>query len=1192
MLTSQQKDALDLSKHTLVTANAGSGKTFILTKRFLETIKQKKIKFNQIVAITFTEKAAAELLYRISNELDELLINQKNVLNPNEFSRLQEFREHILSAKISTIHSFCLDILKEFPVEAEIDPATEILDEINKRELIAKSVEETLIQNLDDEKVKDLLRILGKDNTTSFLSKLIEKRYFTDFLIQKLYDLNHEEIENFNLNFERYFSKIKEAAGDYFKSVFADKFYEAYELLSLIPKEITNKKSANDLVESINYIENQFNNFLKELDFEKIPSLFEAITQTLITKDLKVRKTHFKNADENSAITKFQKFVYEHRDFFSQTKWNKNAEKDKFNLILTIIKLYQQAKEKFHHLKILEGSLDFDDLLILTDKLLDKKEIREQLKNRYHFILVDEFQDTDTIQFNIIKKIAGDFESLNNVFVVGDEKQSIYGFRNAQLQVFQNFKYQLNTLNQKSKPSNIVSLNTSFRAAPSIAAFVNEIFSKIWKRLDFSSDKINYHQDVEYSPLQVGRDKFSDEAITLLVSNENEIQAEKIANYINYLINSNKKIFDRNAGDFRKIEYGDFALLFRTRAEMKEIENVFIEKKIPFVVSGGRGYFQSEEIQDWINYLNFLANPRNDEALLAILRSPFFAIDDNQILQISLQKGKSLFEKLKASIAQTNNELISYVYNILDFQLQAASRYTIPELIQTILTDTNYFGKIDYHPKKSQIIANIKKLINISHKFTAAGLRELKSFSQYLKEAFEKEETSEATLSEIKGSVQLMTIHQSKGLEFPIVILPNLEKELQSSTIKYGEITINDYFGFCFKLKDEEGDNYHTISSYFGNKINDEISYNEQLRILYVALTRATEMLVLSFYHFEDDKSNKEYSFKQILLNNLQPLNLSENNLSTLSTKLTFIEIDNNQPKEVEKNYTLKLEVIKDIVKGKNYFERKTELEKTSYQSLKILSQQISDKTKNEIFTATQLNVFAQCPLKFYLKFIIGYNPSKEYLFEKIDDDEVNRADLGLVFHELMKKLQKINLGEAEQTLNQIIENYPPSIGNKLKQNTLNIFNNLLSNETFIQILNHTNSLKEFELKIKFKNHILLGVIDRINISDDEITIIDFKTDSFPPNRLNEKINEYKVQMEFYVLLASEFFRTTNNIKLNLFFVNQPQIFSYSFNQNEINMIKEKFSRILEKIEQNIVEKNLDHCRICEFALKGKCIVN
>lgn len=132
-LTKEQFEALDLSAHTLVTANAGSGKTFILTKRFLETIQQKKIRFNQIVAITFTEKAASELLSRISSELDEILNNTKNILTGNEYQRLREFRQHILSAKISTIHSFCFDILKEFPVEAEIDPSTEVIDEIRKK---------------------------------------------------------------------------------------------------------------------------------------------------------------------------------------------------------------------------------------------------------------------------------------------------------------------------------------------------------------------------------------------------------------------------------------------------------------------------------------------------------------------------------------------------------------------------------------------------------------------------------------------------------------------------------------------------------------------------------------------------------------------------------------------------------------------------------------------------------------------------------------------------------------------------------------------------------------------------------------------------------------------------------------------------------------------------------------------------
>ncbi len=155
--------------------------------------------------------------------------------------------------------------------------------------------------------------------------------------------------------------------------------------------------------------------------------------------------------------------------------------------------------------------------------------------------------------------------------------------------------------------------------------------------------------------------------------------------------------------------------------------------------------------------------------LLSILRSPFFALSDNQILAISFQSGNSFYEKLENFSKQNNDLLLKEIYETLQNHLSAASRYTIPELIQTILKDTSYYGKIDFAAKKFQMIANIEKLINVAHNFESRGLEDLKTFTKYLKEAFENEESPEAVISEIKGSVQMMTIHQAKGLEFPIV---------------------------------------------------------------------------------------------------------------------------------------------------------------------------------------------------------------------------------------------------------------------------------------------------------------------------------------------------------------------------------------------------------------------------------------
>lgn len=1191
ILTDQQNQALNLDIYTVVTANAGSGKTFILTKRFIETILRKNVKFKEIVAITFTEKAASELIYKISKELDEVLSKTKNF---DEYKKLKQFREHILSAKISTIHSFCFDLLREFPIEAGIDPSTEIIDDLRKRELIDKSVEDTLIEFVEnnDDGVRDLLRMFGKENTIQFLKKLIEKRYFTDKLIEKIY------LSNGGFDFKSYYQKIKQEAENYFKSIYQDKIRTALQLLPSIKNEVTVKSKKQELLEQIDEIENALSSFLNDFDLSKLQNTLGLICKAILNKDYSIRKSNFKNADENSSVSQFQKVISELSDFTNKINFSDEFERIRFDYIKSLIEIYNSAKEKFKIYKTIEGVLDFEDLLILAEKLLDNQKVQKEISNRYKFILIDEFQDTDSIQFNLIRKITNNFDDDHNVFVVGDEKQSIYGFRNAQLNVFQDFKKEIS--NRYSQTKGVVTLSTSFRSTPSIAAFVNKIFSNLLTQQ--TKSQINYHQEVEYSELQIGREKYSDESILFLVSpydrndKDNFIQSENVANYILYLVNSGKEIFDRKLNQNRKINFGDIALLFRTNKEIKSYENAFIRKGIPFVVSGGRGYYQSEEIRDWLNYLNFLANPKNDDSLIAILRSPFFALSDNLILYLAINFNNQLpyFERIKLTAEKISDDHpIKDIYSILNHHVQIAPRYNIPELLQRILVDTDYYGKIDGHPKKFQIIANIEKLINEAHKFVTSGLEDLRTFSEYLKEAFEKEETAEAVISELRGSVQLMTMHQAKGLEFPIVILPNFENNLSRNTDRFGEISINDYFGFCFKIYDDEkNENYHSLSSFFGSRINQGIDINEQLRLLYVALTRATEKLVISFTHdFTTDKIDKTFSFKNVIIQNLPPIGFNQNNFLSIPTKLKYLKTENDKSIEIEEDFNLKIEIIKDPFEAT---QQRPEIEQqivTEQKELSINIEQIKDKVKNEIFTATQLNVYQFCPAKYLLKFIINYNPSKIYLSERIDDDEISGTDFGLVFHQLMEKVNTADLEEADKLLNEILSSYPESIQTKFKQEVLEKFKKLSNEKTFVEIVNHKNSLREFEIKIKFLNHILLGVIDRINIYDNEITIIDYKTDNFPISDYDKKVNEYMHQMEFYALISSIYFNT-DKINLILYFINYPdKPYIKNFSLDELNQIKQKFEILINRIVTQKFEMNENNCSICEYATQSKCVL-
>lgn len=1185
ILTEQQQKALDLSKHIVVTANAGSGKTFILTKRFLETVVKKDLRFNEIVAITFTEKAASELISKISSALDNEI---KNATNPEAISNLKKFREYILSAKISTIHAFCFDILKEFPVEASIDPGTEIIDDFRKKDLISKCVEDTLVEKISAVDVQNLLRMFDKDYTVNILINLVGKRYFTDQLINKLYSFDEDP----NKNFEHYYDLIYTTTRHYLEEIYSEKLKVLLELLPQIKNHIKQKKNQDLILSSIDELINLINKFLNSFDPDLIIKLITFAQQNkILTTKFELNKSTFNFEEETEFVQSINSNFSEFKIFFKIIDLSKEAERRRFKLILSFIDVYKSAKEKYQKLKELENVLDFDDLLILTDELLENQNVREILSQRYKFILVDEFQDTDSIQFNILRKLTNDLDRDHNIFVVGDEKQSIYGFRNAELKVFLDFKNHIQKLYQPVNEEGVITLSTSYRTTPSIAAFVNHIFTNLLRNR--KTEGINFFQNVEYSPLQIGRQKYNDSPITFLISNEeNESQSEKVARYILNLISSKTKIFDRKSNDFREIEFGDIALLFRERQQIKDYENTFIKLNIPFVVSGGRGYYQSEEIQDWGNYLSFLTNPFNDYALISILRSPFFALNDNDIFRISLSNGNSFYEKLRNSIERFSEyrEIVS----LLEHHIKISTRYNLPELLQEILNDTNYYGKIDYSHKKIKIIANVEKLMDIAQNFSSRGMEDIISFVRYLKEAFVEVELPEAALSEIKGSVQLMTIHQSKGLEFPIVILPDFEKPLKSSDIKFGDITINDYFGICFKIFDEQtGNNIHTISSVLGNEINNEINYNEQLRVLYVALTRSTEKLVISFYHSESNnkKKNSSSSYKNIVLDNLQIHYLTPGKIE-IPVKLAFVERTNSGYIENQSYYNLQIEIIDNI--EEKSFDSHQKQEKLPIDEVpQILTNQIEDEIKEEIFTATQLNAYEFCPRKYLLKYIFGYDREKPFIKEdEIESETITGADFGKLFHSLMERIDKLESDKFEILIEETLSTCPDSLKEVLKNELLSKLKFLISFDEFRKIFNSPKSLREFEIKFKFQNHILMGIIDRINLFDNKITIVDFKTDNFDLSEYEKKVNEYFTQMDFYILISSEYFKTYPSIELMLFFVNHPdKPFLKTYTQDDIVKIKKRFSQILDSITKNNFERDASKCELCEYEKDKNCII-
>ncbi|NOX64727.1 MAG: UvrD-helicase domain-containing protein, partial [Chlorobi bacterium] len=695
-LTPYQLDALNFEKHISLTANAGSGKTFVLARRFLAILLEKDITLDNVVAITFTEKAAAELYKKIADELESRI---KENGNDKVIRKLEKIRRQLVSAKISTIHSFCTDLLKEFSPEAGIDANFSPIDNRLSDELITTTIEELISDLMRNESelfddLKSMIRLFGSRVFVSkHLKSLIARRSIVKKLYTEIYSRGEDEISAyFNETFLEYFHKI-----------FGDEIISIFDRIEQINNVVLQTSKNTDLAEAIKQsLEIRIGNDT----FQKILKLNQLFEMMLTNGKIRTRGYLNKNQREEyiSVVKAIESFAEEFKVFDFNENY-KNSEKQLAKAGLSIMNLWSEALRRYEDKKHQLRYLDFEDLLLVTQDLLKRKDVIEYLSRRYQYFMIDEYQDTNETQYNIFIPIL-DYLKRGNLFIVGDEKQSIYMFRGADLEIF---KKTQDDIKKAADDESLLELPHSFRLSPELTLFTNKLFSRLFEKPNL------LYNEVEYNELICAKSSSNKSEVGFLISEKDDAsdsESELIA----------EKILELTQKD--EVELKDIAILSRKRKSFTEVEKALIKYKIPYLIYGGKGFFQRQEIYDDVfNYLSFLANPNNDAALIGVLRSPFYTLSDTELFELSLEREESYFEKLKL-LSNTKQELRN-VYAQLNKHLQLARTMQISMLIREILMDTGYWAVMSSKNNSLQYISNIEKLITAANDFSKQGLRTL-----------------------------------------------------------------------------------------------------------------------------------------------------------------------------------------------------------------------------------------------------------------------------------------------------------------------------------------------------------------------------------------------------------------------------------------------------------------------------------
>ena len=1199
--TPNQKKAHDLNRHIGVTAGAGSGKTEVLANRYLKILLESNVSVRSVVAITFTEKAAAELKLRVLKKIDEKTASSAG--NDLLLVKLATIREEFTAAPISTIHEFCARILREYPLKG-IGPGFEVLEGIDQWLVLRDTVDSTLrsIANRPQgdetrETLANLLRMFGRRKLERIFAELLNHREPANRLIESLYSKSDQQI------LEAWDTIMGEELAQSLRERFPiDQWLKSLNAVL----DVAQGKNASKVRDLTTRLERAGNTSV-------ILPILSKILPLILTQTRKIAKQNFLGRGAvTTAVEEDIQFLTEAAEHFQS--YSPLTDDDALLIRIThpLLAIYNQLHEQYKDYKLRHGVLDFDDLQIEVKNLLCDNEIRRRLARRYTYIMIDEYQDTNGLQYSIIKPLVSDFKS-GNLFVVGDQKQSIYGFRGADVRIFRQtlsrmtahqsrieykFEWETETLQaDASERQGDIHLPVAFRFLRNLVGFANLVFGRI-----MGDGKLNEFE-VEYEPLIMGRRNEAHGDVEFLIGREAEPQEnELIAARIRNLIQSKEPVWDGDVEEPRQINYGDIAILLRSRTRLPEIETALIQARIPYCVASGIGFYQRQEIYDISNYLQFLEDSTNDVALVGILRGPFFSISDTELFEISQHaENGSFWERVKSYMAECDtsamqdsrgqseanaSELLIYACETLDKHLKICRRLPIATLIRRIVNGTGMIGTLSVGLSGGQRWANYEKLLAIAREFDTTEFAELSGFIERLNLLIEEEDREgQATVESSEDVVQVMTIHSAKGLEFPVVILPYLSRKF-----KFDQEPFIDYeLGIGFSPANPEK-NYESSQPSIAavmKKRQVQKTIAEEKRLLYVAATRARDRLILSGSVDLSGKPPSNCWFKWML----DALELTRAPIeSQIEVPVTIETL--TEDVRMPMSFNLPIRLFHSIEEMNLPDQSPTpSLPPVDFPEIHI--EPVESTPSGENLSVQQLLSYAHCPTKFYLKHRLGLSESNILVPEngESDSDDFDDSPKSRAVRGVLAQLR--TSADCKRDLGALINTVVNSAPDQLAEDEVALHvNRFLHSDLGTLALTADESYCEHEIHALLGDHVIHGVVDRLFKGADGLwQIIDYETDQFEASEIETWIDFYRPKVELHALLVHRLYPDQQAIPVTIFFSSLAEAHSTLLTADELERIERQWIERLEFLQSGKFEKNRGHCPLCSYFVEEQCLL-
>ena len=1194
--TNEQLEAITTRKcNLLIAAAAGSGKTAVLVERIIRIITDEKapVDIDKLLVVTFTSAAAAEMRERIAGAITKALES-----NPNS-KNLQKQLTLLSRANITTMHSFCLDVIKNNFHVIDLDPSFRILDE-TEGVLLKTEILDELFEDKYEESKKEFLDLVEAYSGSKDDEKLKE-------IVLELYRFSMsgpwpekwllEKSEEFNINSLEELDKSK-----WIDVLKENILIELNGLISMENKALVLCNETGGLEPYVATFQDDISSLRSIIEVIDcgIEEIYRALNNMTFSKLKTVRKNTVDDVDVQDRVKGIRddakkKIAKLKDDVFSMTpeemlfsiKASYPFMKELTNIVIEFNKRFSEAKKE-------RSSLDFNDLEHLCLKILSNEEsnVAENFREYFDEVLVDEYQDSNNVQEAIIDLVSRKNGDDPNVFMVGDVKQSIYRFRQAKPELFLD-KY--NNYSRVEGKNRKIQLYKNFRSRDEVIQGVNYIFKELMSNvvgeLEYTDEEaLNLgasYKECEEENVVVGGeielhllDKVYDEVEEV---DEDEdigainLEARIVANRIKELISGSDgkeyKVLDKETGEYRRITYKDIVILLRATKNWSE---VFLDEigseGIPIYADTGSGYFESIEIRTIMSLLKVIDNPMQDVPLIALLKSPIMGFTAEELATIRLvNKDKYFYENINDIVNEgcgCHEILINkcnMFINKLEVWREKAIYTPIDEFIWYLYTDTAYYGYVGAMPNGVLRQANLRILFQRAKQYEATSFKGLFNFINFINKLRKSsgDMGSAKILGENEDVVRIMSIHKSKGLEFPVVFLCGAGKQFNLMDLNKN-ILYHDELGLGPEFVDlEKRVSYTTLpKEAIKQRIKLE-TLSEEMRILYVAFTRAKEKLIITGATSSVDKFVKKCCNAAAL----DEENILPSEVLKGKSYLDWIGMALCKHRDGEALRELlgvvDIHIKDDLSRWNIKLWKKSDLAVESYpqivdnlgENLCITSKDgVVDKEiinrldyKYEYLEATKLKSnlsVSDLKKKNYEEseheIITEMFTKKQEIKPKFLQKEkgLSGAEKGTAMHFVMQKLDlnKVNsydsikeqlkyfvnndlISEEEyKTIN--IKKILGFFNSKLGKRMLEAYfkgNKVYKELPFYTEISATETDKTLSNKVKDEKIRIQGVIDCFFYDDDnKVVLLDYKTDYVEDGNEEEIVNKYRIQLKYY----------------------------------------------------------------------------